>query len=144
MLRCCTRKKFFMVLPFQPENVLPDLLSTGDLAVISLDKGSEGLMVPSKTYYARAAGSALIGLCDNNSEVARIINRHRCGIVVTPGDIDAMAGGIIDLLGDKSKLNLHRTNSRSAAERFYSRENLSKAATIYLILDNRLGNAALS
>ena len=114
------------VLPFQPENILPALLSTGDLAVISQDKGSEGLMVPSKTYYAMAAGSALIGLCDNNSEVAWIINRHQCGIVVAPGDVDAMVGGIIDLLSDKSKLNRYRANSRSAAERFYSRENTSR------------------
>jgi glycosyltransferase involved in cell wall biosynthesis len=114
------------VLPFQPENVLPALLSTGDLAVISLDKGSEGLMVPSKTYYAMAAGSALIGLCDNNSEVAHIINRHKCGIVVSPGDVDGMVNGIVDLSGDKAKLNQYRVNSRSAAEKFYSRNNTSQ------------------
>ena len=114
------------VLPFQPENILPVLLATGDLAVISLDKGSEGLMVPSKTYYSMAAGSALIGLCDNNSEVARIISRHQCGIVVNPGDTDAMVNAIKDLLGNKSKLNLYRSNSRNAAERFYSRKNTSQ------------------
>lgn len=114
------------VLPFQPENVLPALLSTGDLAVISLDKGSEGLMVPSKTYYAMAAGSALIGLCDNNSEVVHIINRHKCGIVVSPGDVDGMVNGIVDLSGDKAKLNQYQVNSRSAAEKFYSRNNTSQ------------------
>jgi glycosyltransferase involved in cell wall biosynthesis len=114
------------VLPFQPENILPVLLATADLAVISLDKGSEGLMVPSKTYYSMAAGAALIGLCDKNCEVARIISRYECGIVVTPGDIDAMTNGIIDLLGDKSKLNHYRANSRIAAEKFYSRKNTSQ------------------
>jgi glycosyltransferase involved in cell wall biosynthesis len=114
------------VLPYQPENLLPALLSTADLAVISLDKGSEGLMVPSKTYYAMAAGAALVGLCNNNSEVARIISRHQCGIVVAPGDINALIGGIMDLLDDKSKLDGYRANSRSAAERFYSRKNTSQ------------------
>jgi glycosyltransferase involved in cell wall biosynthesis len=114
------------VLPIQPEKILPALLSTGDLAVISLDNGSEGLMVPSKTYYSMAAGAALIGLCDKNCEVARIISRYECGIVVTPGDIDAMMDGIIDLLGDKSKLNHYRANSRIAAEKFYSRKNTSQ------------------
>ena len=114
------------VLPFQPESILPSLLSTAELAIISLDKGSEGLMVPSKTYYSMAAGCVLIGLCDNNSEVARIISRHQCGIVVNPGDIDAMINAIKDFLGDRSKLDLYRANSRNAAERFYSRKNTSQ------------------
>lgn len=114
------------ILPFQPEHVLPASLPTADLAVITLDKGSEGLMVPSKTYYAMAAGSALVGLCDNNSEVARIINRHDCGIVVSPGDVDALVGGILNLFNDKAKLNRYCANSRSAAERFYSRKNTSR------------------
>ena len=114
------------ILPFQPEHVLPTSLPTADLAVITLGKGSEGLMVPSKTYYAMAAGSALIGLCDNNSEVAHIINRHKCGIVVSPGDVDGMVNGIVDLSGDKAKLNQYRVNSRSAAEKFYSRNNTSQ------------------
>jgi glycosyltransferase involved in cell wall biosynthesis len=111
------------LLPLQPEHLLPALLSTGDLAVISLDKGSEGIMVPSKTYYAMAAGAALIGLCDNNSEVARIISRHQCGVVVNPGDTNTMINAIKDFLNDKSKLDLCRANSRNAAERFYSRAN---------------------
>jgi glycosyltransferase involved in cell wall biosynthesis len=114
------------LLPFQPEYVLPTSLPTADIAVITLDKGSEGLMIPSKTYYAMAAGSALIGLCDNNSEVAHIIKRHNCGIVVSPGDVDGMVNGIIDLFGDKAKLNQYRVNSRSAAEKFYSRDNTSR------------------
>jgi glycosyltransferase involved in cell wall biosynthesis len=114
------------ILPFQPEEILPVSLPTADISIVTLDKGCENLSAPSKTCYVMAAGSALIGLCDNDSEVARIINCHHCGIVVTPGDIDAMVGGIIDLLGDKSKLNRYRANSRSAAERFYSRKNTSQ------------------
>jgi glycosyltransferase involved in cell wall biosynthesis len=114
------------ILPFQPESVLPSLLSTAEVAIISLDKGSEGLMVPSKTYYSMAAGCALIGLCDNNSEVARIINRHQCGTVVSPGDIDAMTSTIKTFLDDKSTLDLYRTNSRIAAEKFYSRKNTNR------------------
>jgi glycosyltransferase involved in cell wall biosynthesis len=121
------------VLAFQPEDTVPALLSTGDLAVISLDKGFEGLMVPSKIYSAMAAGSALIGLCDKNSEVARIIGRHQCGVVVNPGDIDAMTAAILDLLDDKAKLNQFRANSRDAAEKFHSRKNTN----LYLQVLNR-------
>ena len=116
-------------LPFQPESVLPSSLPTAELAVVTLDEGSEDLMVPSKTYYAMAAGSAIIGLCNNNSEVAHIIKHHKCGIMVKPGDTDAFVSSIEVLLNDKEKLEYYRVNSRRAVEQFYSRKNTEQYLT---------------
>ncbi|MBW8000404.1 MAG: glycosyltransferase family 4 protein [Planctomycetes bacterium] len=114
------------VLPFQPEDILPQSLSTADIAIIALGKGSEGLSVPSKTYYSMASGAAIIALCQGNSEVALTINRHQCGLLVDPGDVHGMVNAIEGLLGDKQRLNLYRRNSRDAAEKFYSRNNTSQ------------------
>ena len=114
------------ILPFQPEEVLPSSLPTADISIITLDRGCENLSAPSKTCYAMAGGSALVGLCNNDSEVAHIINQHKCGIVVKPGDVHAMVSGIKDLLNDKAKLSYYQTNSRRAAEKFYSRKNTSQ------------------
>jgi len=111
------------VLGFQPETVLPYSLATADIAVITLDKGSEGLSVPSKTYYVMASGAALIALCEEDSEVALTIEKHDCGFVIKPGDTDAMTKAILELLRDEEKLKRYKTNSRSAAENFYSRNN---------------------
>lgn len=111
------------ILPFQPEDVLPVSLPTADISIITLDKGCEGLSVPSKTHYYMAAGSALLGICDKNSEVAQIINRHKCGVVVSPGDKDSMINNILNLLNDKAKLEYYKSNSRKAAEEYYSRKN---------------------
>jgi glycosyltransferase involved in cell wall biosynthesis len=113
------------ILPFQPEGILPVSLPTADISIVTLDKGCENLSAPSKTCYTMAAGSALIGVCNDNSEVGCIIKRHNCGIVVSPGDTDAMVAGIKELLDDRAKLNLYKSNSRQAAERFYSRKNTS-------------------
>jgi glycosyltransferase involved in cell wall biosynthesis len=115
--------KNLTILPFQPESLLPVTLPTADISIITLDKGSEGLSVPSKTHYYMAAGSALLGICDQNSEVAQIINRHNCGFVVSPGDKDSMAKNILNLFNDKVKLENYKTDSREAAEKYYSREN---------------------
>lgn len=114
------------ILPLQPESLLPVTLPTADISVITLDKGSEGLSVPSKTHYYMAAGSALIGLCDNDSEVAQIIDRHKCGILVSPGDIDTFVSEVLSLSKDKTKLNYYQANSRRAAEDFYSRKNTDR------------------
>ncbi len=111
------------VLPFQPEEALSASLPTADISIVTLDEGSENLSAPSKTCYVMAAGAALIGLCNNNSEVARIINRHKCGVVVKPGDVDRLVSEIFDLFNDREKLHRYRVNSRHAAEEFYSRRN---------------------
>lgn len=111
------------VLPLQPENVLPQSLTTADIAIVTLGKGSEGLCIPSKTYYSMAAGAALIGLCEAQSEVADIITHHQCGTLVPPGDAERMVNAITELLADKEVLNNYRNNGRVAAEQFYSRNN---------------------
>lgn len=112
-----------IVLGFQPESVLPYSLTTGDIAVVTLDAGSEGLSVPSKTYYAMAAGAAIIALCDGECEIAQMVRNHNCGVVVSPGDEEAMVRAIQQLSVDKERLSLYRKNSRVAAEKFYSRRN---------------------
>ncbi len=111
------------VLGFQPEETLPYSLTTSDIAIITLDSGSEGLSVPSKTYYSMASGAALIAICDETSEVARTIKKHDCGSIVNPGNTNAMVKAILELLGDEEKLKRYKNNSRSAADSFYSRKN---------------------
>jgi glycosyltransferase involved in cell wall biosynthesis len=114
------------VLALQPEQTLPCSLAAAEIGIVTLDSGCEGLSVPSKTFYYMAAGCALIGLCDGDSEVAHIIYEHNCGITVEPGDVEAMVSAILALARDESKLNSYRVNSRSAAEKFYSRRNTSR------------------
>lgn len=114
------------ILPFQPESLLPVSLPTADISVIALVKGSEGLSVPSKTHYYMAAGSALLGICDQSSEIAQMINKYDCGFFVKPGDVDSMVSNILNLFNNKAKLRRYQTNSRRTAERSYSRKNTSQ------------------
>jgi glycosyltransferase involved in cell wall biosynthesis len=111
------------ILPFQPESVLPLSLPTADISVITLDKGGGGLSVPSKTHYYMAAGSALLGICDQNSEIAQMINKYDCGFSVRPGDVDGVVSNMLGLLNDKKKLQFYKDNSRRAAEQYHSRRN---------------------
>ncbi len=111
------------ILPFQPEGILPASLPTADISVIALAKGGEGLSVPSKTHYYMAAGSALLGICDQSSEIAQMINKYDCGFFVKPGDVDSMVSNILNLFNDKAKLEYYKTNSRRAAEQYHSRRN---------------------
>ena len=120
------------LLPFQPEDVLPYSLSTGDIAVMSLDRGAEGLMVPSKTYYAMAAGCALLGVVAADNELTRIIDNHGCGKKVIPGDVAGMVEAIIAFQKDQKLLAQCRKNARDAVEKLYTRQNTNLYIKILL------------
>lgn len=111
------------LLPFQPESMLPQTLPAGDIAVVSMEPAVAGYMVPSKTYYYLAAGSALIVLAPPGNEVADLVERDGCGFRVTPDDTDALTDAILSLSGDPSLLDRCKTSAREIAEAQYSRRN---------------------
>lgn len=110
------------LIPFLPENELVYSLSSGDVAVVALERGGEGVYVPSKTYYALAAGSALLALCDQENELADLISSYRCGATVQPDDVDGVITAIRRFKDDKEFLKICRQNARIAAETHFSRQ----------------------
>ena len=110
------------LLPFQPEEVLPFSLTTGDVAVISLDKDMEGISMPSKTYYMMAAGCALLGLSRPPNDLQLVIEKYKCGLNIEPGDIDGAVRAILAFRDDYNLLTKCRGAARGAAEREFSRQ----------------------
>nr|MBC8485150.1 glycosyltransferase family 4 protein [Bacteroidota bacterium] len=98
-------------LPYQDDIVFPKALASADIALITMTAGSEELMVPSKIYYSMAVGSALIGITNNNSELAKIIKDNECGVVVSPDSVEELYDAILLLKKDSSLLNLYRENA---------------------------------
>lgn len=107
-------------LPPQSEEHLPLLLATGDVALVALARGAEGVSMPSKTYYAMAAGSAVFGLSRPGSDLARVIESCECGVNADPGDSAAACRALHDLAADAGRLAHYRANARRAAEKEFS------------------------
>jgi glycosyltransferase involved in cell wall biosynthesis len=110
-----------ILLPLQKEEVLPFSLTTADIGIVALANGAGGISMPSKTYYMMAAGSALLGLSDNDSDLAAVIHDYKCGINVAPGDIDGATRAILQLHDQPVVLQQYRENARQAAEKYFSR-----------------------
>lgn len=115
--RNLTNVKF---LGFQPEEQLPQMLAAADVAIVSLAEGAEGISMPSKTYYAMASGSALLGLSHESSGIASVVRAHACGENVSPTDLEGAAAAMRAYVSDPDLLNLHCRNARLAAETYYS------------------------
>ena len=108
------------LLPFQPFDVLPLSLASADCVITCLDEGYEGLSVPSKTYYALAAGAALLAVSSPGTELSRLIGQYDCGVHIPPRSPDVLAGAVRRLHGDRAELDRMKSASRRAAETAFS------------------------
>jgi colanic acid biosynthesis glycosyl transferase WcaI len=105
-----------VVEPYQPREQLPELLRAADVHLVSLGKGCEGTMVPSKFYGILAAGRPVIYVGEASGEVARVIEETGCGVVVAPGDVKSLSDAMRTLQGD-SGLRLRMGELAVAASR---------------------------
>jgi colanic acid biosynthesis glycosyl transferase WcaI len=84
----------FRFMSYQDQTILPYSLGVSDAHWLSLNPKLEGLIVPSKFYGIAAAGRPIIAIADRQGEVARIVDRHSCGIVIAPGDVGALVSAL--------------------------------------------------
>jgi colanic acid biosynthesis glycosyl transferase WcaI len=84
----------FRFMPYQEQKMLPYSLAVADAQWLSLNPKLEGLLVPSKFYGIAAAGKPIIIIADKNGEIARLVQQHGCGIVIAPGDVDALVDAL--------------------------------------------------
>ena len=110
------------VLPWQPEERVPFTLPLGDIALVALDEGMEDYMVPSKTFSYLAAGSAIVAITNEPSELTEILDQAPVGLRVPPRQPDTLASAIRTLAADKPRLAAMRAEARQLAEERYSRE----------------------
>jgi glycosyltransferase involved in cell wall biosynthesis len=94
---------FVTVAPLVPADRLPESLGIADLGVVTLRKGFEGLMFPSKLlgYIARGIPVLYIG---PESDAAALVRSLCCGFSIGNGDIDAVADAIVNAQRDPSRL----------------------------------------
>ncbi len=73
-------------LPFFPAGKIPSVLAAGDVHVITVKLGLEGVVVPSKLYGILAAGRPVLVVSPLNTDAAQIVTRRGCGVAVDPDD----------------------------------------------------------
>lgn len=81
-------------LPYQPASRLRDLLESGDVHLVTMDKAAAGLMVPCKVYSAFAVGRPCIFIGPKRTEIAEVIKDFSAGEIVPHGKPKALAHAI--------------------------------------------------
>jgi colanic acid biosynthesis glycosyl transferase WcaI len=91
-------------LPFRPVEQLPHVMMAGDIHIVTVKRGLEGVVVPSKLYSILAAGRPVLAVAAKESDAARIVTEEGCGMSADPDDPAAVAAAVRELRSDRARL----------------------------------------
>jgi colanic acid biosynthesis glycosyl transferase WcaI len=105
-------------LPFRPPEEIPYVLAAADIHVVTVRRGLEGVVVPSKLYSVLAAGRPVLAVVPEKSDVARIVTRSGCGVVVDPDSPASVAEAIRNLVRDRGRLEQMAQRAQAIASEY--------------------------
>jgi colanic acid biosynthesis glycosyl transferase WcaI len=105
-------------LPFRPASEVPHVMMAGDIHIVTIRRGLEGVVVPSKLYSILAAGRPVLAVAAPESDAARIVRESGCGLAVDPDDPPAVAAAIRGLRADPARLAEMGRRARDTAQKY--------------------------
>ena len=105
-------------LPFRPVEQVPHVMLAGDIHIVTVKRGLEGVVVPSKLYSILAAGRPVLAVAAKESDAARIVTEEGCGMSADPDDPDAVAAAIRELRSDPARLVEMGRRAQESAMRY--------------------------
>lgn len=105
-------------LPFRPVDQVQHVMMAGDVHIVTVRRGLEGVVVPSKLYGILAAGRPVLAVADAQSDAAKIVAESGCGLAADPDDPAAVAAAIRELRGDPERLREMGRRARGVAEKY--------------------------
>ncbi len=83
------------LLPYQPISRLCNVMTGGDVHLVTMSEAASGLAVPSKAYSAIAAARPCIFIGSDNCEIAKVINEFGAGLVVEQDDVQGLVDAVL-------------------------------------------------
>jgi glycosyltransferase involved in cell wall biosynthesis len=127
-------------LSYQPKARLAESLSAADVHLVPLDPLVAACLMPSKFYGVLASGTPMIAIGPADCELAELTNRHKVGVVCSPGHFDDLAESIEHLVSRPLELGKMGLRARRLAEDQFDRRHA--IARFARVLDDTLGITA--
>lgn len=80
--------------PYQDRSNLVSSLTSADLSVVSLSPGADDIVAPSKVYGILSSARPVLLIANPQSCLAKTLESSRSGVVVQPGEVQALANEI--------------------------------------------------
>ena len=102
-------------LPFFPASKIPSVLAAGDAHIITILRGLEGVVVPSKMYGILAAGRPIVAVAPAESDAASLMTAIGCGVAADPDSAEDVATKILALSAEPRRVREMGEAARAAA-----------------------------
>ena len=106
------------LLPFRPASEIPAVMAAGDLHVVTMKRGLEGVVAPSKLYNILAHGRPILAVATERVEVTRLARQHECGIAADPDNPAQVAEEVRRLLHAPERLEHMSRQARKLAKSY--------------------------
>ncbi|NUB91497.1 glycosyltransferase family 4 protein [Haloterrigena sp. SYSU A121-1] len=109
-------------LPYQDWDDLPYSLTSGDVSVVTVREGFEGICVSSKLYTAMAAGTPILCISQPRDDEARIVEGNESGIQVSQEDVDGVVKAIETWRNNPDLVQDQGQNARTVFEENFTKD----------------------
>ena len=127
-------------LPFFPFEQVPHVMMAGDVHIVTVRRGLEGVVVPSKLYSILAAGRPVLAVAAAGSDAARIVSESGCGVSADPDDPAAIAAAILELRDDPNRLAQMGVRAKETAAKYARVDELERFVEVIEEAANRRNN----
>lgn len=110
--------KNIRLLPYFPASKIPSVLAAADAHVVTVRRGLEGVVVPSKMYGILAAGKPILAVAPAGSDVVSLSNKFSFGVPADPDKPEEVAAAIRSLASDPARTKSMAAAARDAAPEF--------------------------
>jgi putative colanic acid biosynthesis glycosyltransferase WcaI len=117
-------------LPFFPASKIPSVLAAADAHIITVKRGLEGVVVPSKMYGILAAGKPIVAVAPKETDAASLGEQRGFGIAIDPDNPEEFAVAVRALAADAQKLKRMGEAARAAAPEYDRVKELQKFVQI--------------
>jgi len=105
-------------LNYLPPHDLPYVLGAGDLHVVTVKRGLEGLVVPSKMYPILMSGRPILAITPECSDVSRLVRESRCGLVADPDNAASIAQSVLFARDHPEEVTRMASRARDLGQQF--------------------------
>ncbi len=113
-------------LPFFPANKIPSVLAAADAHVITIKRGLEGVVVPSKMYGIVAAGKPIVAVAPKGTDAATLGIKSGFAVSADPDKPDELIAAVRTLIQGTNKLKEMGEAAQAAAPGYDRAKELQK------------------
>ncbi|NJL90193.1 MAG: glycosyltransferase family 4 protein [Coleofasciculaceae cyanobacterium SM2_1_6] len=122
-----------MCVPFQPRNLLPQMLAAMDVGLVLQKQNVIAFNMPSKIQPILASGRPIIASVPLNGTAAGAVRSSGGGLVVPPEDINALAGAMVNLYKNRQQAaELGKCGREYALQHFSFEQALDNYENLFL------------